>query len=169
MAPLKHTGSHSDSEIVLPLSYPEILVRQASSRRRHQTHFSTPQQETTTDPDPFRYVPIPLESEDIPLRLHELVSKGVDFQSTLLVHSLESYKLPKAHFESPISEQDLDLNLPGFKPIDFISPVTCSAPSTSHQPEDPFSLYSNPLFEHKQGEEEVQKLVIRTPLRSRRR
>ena len=85
------------------------------------------------------------------LRVEELVSKGVDFQSALLVHFLESYKLPEAPSEYPVSEHDLDLNLPGFKPTDFISPVTYSAPSTSAQPGDFLSLYPNPLFEHKEG------------------
>ena len=166
-APSKHTRSKSHSEIVQPLSDLERLVRHASSRRRNQTPFPVPQQDTNIIIDPFRSGPIPLESEDIPQRFHELISKGVDFQSTFLVHSLESYKLPKEHSDSPISKQDLDFNLPGFKPTNFISPVTYSAPSTSHQPEDLFSLYSNPLFEHNQGEEEVQKFLIRTPLRTR--
>ena len=91
------------------------------------------------------------------------------FQLAFLAHSLESYKSPKEHSETPILEYDLDLNLLGFKPTDFISPVTYSAPSTSHQLEYLYSLYSNPLFEPREGEEEVQKLVIRTPLRSQRR
>ena len=105
MAPPKHTRSRSDSKIVEPLSNPERLVRRASSRRRHQTPSSSiPQEDINIILDPFRFGPIPLESEEVPDRVCDLISKGVDFQSALLVHSLESYKIPQEPSESPISE-----------------------------------------------------------------
>ena len=107
LAPSIHTISHSGFEIVLPLSDLERLVRQASLRRRLEAHSSSsvpPQLEDTSVPDPFRSGPIPLSSEDLSPKVHELISKGVDFWSALLVRLLESYQVPEAPSEFPISK-----------------------------------------------------------------
>ena len=56
------------------------LVRRDVSRRRHQTPFSSiPHEDINIIPDPFKSRPIPLESKELPNRVRDLGSKGVDF------------------------------------------------------------------------------------------
>ena len=153
IAPSRHTRSHSDSEIVSPLYNSERLVREASLRRRLEasSSFSVPlQPEDISASDPFRYVPYPLDLDDLSPRVLELLSKGVDMQSSLLIHSLESYQIPELPSKSSKSEEELDVHLPKLKPTDFISPTIYTFPSTSSQLEGNFSVYLNPLFENKE-------------------
>ena len=139
LAHSKHTRSHSNSEIVSPLSDLERLVREASLRRRLEASTSSYvplQPEDISAYDPFRSIPSPLDLAELTPRVLELLSKGVDLQSALLVHSLESYKIPEILSDSPKSEEELDIHLPELKPTDFISPTHYTLPSTSAQPKE---------------------------------
>jgi len=166
MAPSKHTKSHSDSQIISPLSDPKRLVREASFRRRLEassSYFVPLQPKDISSSDPFRSIPYPLYLDDLTPRVLELLSKAFHLQSTLLVYSLESYKIPEIFLDSPKSEEELDVHLTKLKPTNFISPTHYTFPSTSTQSEEFFFVYSNPLFENKEEvETEVQKLVMKT-------
>lgn len=97
----------------------------------------------------------------------ELLSKGIDLQSTLLGHYFEPYKIPEIFSNSPKLEEELDVHLSELKPIDFSSSTHYTFPSTFAQPREIFFVYSNPLFENKEEVEiEVQKLVIKIPFKN---
>jgi len=114
----------------------------------------------------------------IPPRVSELLDRGVDLDSAFLNHSFEKHLEPLLPPGSPKTESDLGVHLPEYKPTDFISPTTYSFPSTSEQleastseqPKETISIYTNPPFETKEGiHSQVPKLVLKTPLKLFRR
>ena len=56
--------------------------------------------EIVSENDPFRPISIPLELSDLPPKVLEHLSKGVDLQSNLLFYQLESYQIPETLLES---------------------------------------------------------------------
>lgn len=169
LAPYKHTRSHSDSEIVNPLLDPERLIRGASSRRRH----ITPSSSLALHPkdiqsvDPFSFIPTHPDWIELPPRVSDFISRGVDLPSSFFIQSLESYQVPSILIKSPSSEEELGLHLPELKPQDFITRTPYSIPSSSTNIEETFSVYLNLLFENKEDfPPGVQKLVIKTPFKS---
>ena len=148
-------------------------MRKSSSKRRHQPSSSSSsalQSEELVLFDPFGNILSDPDLTQIHPRVSELLDRGVDLDSTFLIHSFETYQEPPLTLGSPKLESDLGVHLPEYKPTDFICPTTYSFPATSEQPEATFSIYLNPLFETKEDiQSQVQKLVIKTPLKSYRR
>lgn len=114
MPPFKHTRSRSASEIVNPLPDPERLIRGDSSRIKHKTSSSSSNlhPEDISFVDPFSFVPSNPDWTKLPPRIFELHSRGVDFPSTFLIQSPESYQVPSNPIKSPSFEEELGLHLP---------------------------------------------------------
>lgn len=151
------------------------------AEREHQPSYSSStflHSEDLTSFDPYSSIPSNPDYSHLSLRVAKFLDKGVDFKLAFLIHSFESHPEPSLPPGSPKIESDLGVNLPKYKPTDFISPTTYSFPptfeqpqaSTFEQPEETFSVYSNPLFETNEGSyPQVQKLDLKTPLKSFRR
>jgi len=181
LVPFKHTRSHSKADLVDPLSEPKKILRKASSKRGHQPYSSSSSvlhSKYLASFDPYSNIPPNPNHFHSSPRVVEPLEKGVYFKSAFLIHSFESHPKPSLQPRLPKTESDLGVNLPEYKPTDFISPTTYSFPptfgqpqaSTYEQPEQTFSVYSNPLFETKEAiHPQVQKLVLKTPLKSFRR
>jgi len=153
MSPSKHTRSHSNSQIVSPLSDLETLVREPSFRRRLEDFASSYvplQPEEILASDPFRTIPSQLDLVVLTPMVLDILNKGVDLQSALLIQSLESYKIPEIFSDSPKLEEEFDAHLPELKPTYFISPTHYTFPSTSAHSKETFYVYSNPLFDNKE-------------------
>ena len=133
----RHAKSYSYPHTHSPLSYPDRLVRISSLRRRLEASTSTStsfQPEIVLETDPFIPVSIPPDLSYLPPKVLDILSKGVDMQSSLLFQQIESYHIPKTGSEYPKSEADLKVELRQLKPTDFISSVIYTFPSTSKKP-----------------------------------
>ena len=137
-------------------------MTKASSKRGHQPSSSSSlvlQSEDLASLDPYSNIPSNPNHSHLSTRVVELLNRGADFKSAFLIHSFESHPKPSLPPRSPKTESDLGVNLPEYKPTDFISPTTYSFPpisgqpeaSTSEHPEGTIFVYSNPLFETKEG------------------
>lgn len=142
----RHTKSHFDPQPFTPLSNLERLVWIGSLRRRLEASTSTSLPlESVSQPEQSESIPIPSNLYDLPPKFLELLSKGVDIQSSLLVHQLESFKILVSLSVSSHIEAKLELKLPELKPIDFISSVIHTYPSTLDRPKEELKIYTNPL------------------------
>jgi len=114
------------------LSDPKRILRKSISKRGHQPSSSSSsvlQSEELESFDPYNNNPSNPNDSHLSPRVAELLDKGVDFKSTYLINSLESHPIPTLPPGSPKTKFDLGVNLPEYKPTDFISPTTYHFPS----------------------------------------
>ena len=144
------------------MSNPKRILRKASSKRGHQPSSSSSsilQSEELESFYPYSNIAADPNYSHLSPRVAELLDKGVDFKSAYLIHSLESHAIPTLPSGSPKNDYVLGVNLPKYKPTHFISLTTYHFPSIFDQPEassskqseETISIYSNPLFETKEG------------------
>lgn len=137
-------------------------MREASYKMRHQPSSSSSsalQSEYLVSFDSFTNIPSNPDWTHITPRVSKLLDRGVDLDSSFLIHSFEMNQEPPLPLGSPKTKFDLGVHLLEYKPTNLIFPTTYSFPptseqpeaSTSEQPEEILSVYSNPLFETKEG------------------
>lgn len=138
----------SDPKIFSPLPDLERLVRITSIGCRLETSlvaYAYLLSEVPSQFDPSQSTPISSELSYLPPKVLELLSKGVDLQTTLLFRQLEAFELPYSHSEIFDIEEDPKLSLSVFKTLDFKSCFVHTYPSTSTKSEEDASIYTNPL------------------------
>lgn len=114
-------------------------MRIASTRPRLKACTSVPASLPTEIPsqiEHFQSFPIAVELLDLPPKILELLSKGVDLQLTLLVQQLETFEFPASHFEPFDTEVDPNLQTTELKATDFISSFTHTHPLFSSKFEE---------------------------------